>query len=155
MCVYLYIYIYNIYYIHTIYLFIYIWKIIIILFCVFFNRCLLIWMYSFTMHTKFPPPMAISFWYCGWFPLISFYSLVLVSSFAHYLPAPLFPAPPLGLLSPLLLWLVTHGQAECTPFVWAKEAHPPSPFPFSNGRPPFQPVRHFPAPSSPHSVAIP
>lgn len=49
------------------------------------------------------------------------------------------------------LWIMV--QAECTPFVWEKEALVlPSPFPFSNGRPPFQPVRHFPAPSPPPAL---
>lgn len=52
------------------------------------------------------------------------------------------------------LWIMV--QAECTPFVWEKEALIcPSPFPFSNGRPPFQPVRHFPAPSPPALCCYP
>jgi len=53
------------------------------------------------------------------------------------------------------LWIIV--QVECTPFVWEKEALIlPSPFPCSNGRPPFRPVRHFffPAPLSPAPTAL-
>ncbi len=103
----------------------------------------------------------IRFWSYGWFNL----NILILYCEIHMIICSLPPwplifkdHPEFGAVLPppslKTLWIMV--QEECTPFVWAKEALIlPSPFPFSNGRPPFQPVRHFPAASSPQHSCYP